>query len=43
MFDWFERDGYRADLAELRGTRPDLVTLQSWLTENWTAPVPAAR
>ncbi|MFZ3560676.1 MULTISPECIES: NmrA family NAD(P)-binding protein [unclassified Streptomyces] len=42
MFDWFERDGYRADLAQLRDTRPDLVTLESWLTENWTAPVPVA-
>lgn len=42
MFDWFERDGYHADLAALRSTRPGLVSLQSWLSENWTAPVPAA-
>ncbi|MER6788084.1 NmrA/HSCARG family protein [Streptomyces sp. NPDC000658] len=42
MFDWFERDGYRADLEELRRTRPGLVTLERWLTENWTAPVAAA-
>ena len=42
MFDWFERDGYRADLDELRRTRPGLITLQSWLAENWTAPVAAA-
>ncbi|MEV1026425.1 NmrA/HSCARG family protein [Streptomyces sp. NPDC050264] len=43
MFDWFERDGYRADLAELRRTRPNLVSLRSWLSDNWTAPVAAAR
>ncbi|MER5950800.1 NmrA/HSCARG family protein [Streptomyces sp. NPDC001904] len=42
MFDWFERDGYHADLPALRATRPGLVSLQSWLRENWTAPVPAA-
>ncbi|MFF9043631.1 NmrA/HSCARG family protein [Streptomyces parvulus] len=41
MFDWFERDGYRADLAALRATRPRLVTLQAWLADNWTAPAPA--
>ncbi|MFB7655124.1 MULTISPECIES: NmrA/HSCARG family protein [unclassified Streptomyces] len=41
MFDWFERDGYRADLDALRGTRPGLVTLQTWLAANWTAPAPA--
>lgn len=39
MFDWFERDGYRADLPELRRIRPDLVTLEAWLSENWTAPL----
>ncbi|MFG3323398.1 NmrA/HSCARG family protein [Streptomyces sp. NPDC048171] len=42
MFDWFERDGYRADLAALRATRPGLVTLETWLAGNWTAPVAAA-
>ncbi len=38
MFDWFERDGYRADLPALRRSRPDLVTLETWLSDNWTAP-----
>ncbi|WP_435238856.1 NmrA/HSCARG family protein [Streptomyces sp. YPW6] len=42
MFDWFERDGYRADLSALRGRRPDLVSLESWLAENWTAPTVGA-
>ncbi len=42
MFDWFERDGYRADLDALRSTRPGLVTLETWLADNWTAPVAAA-
>ncbi|WP_159107002.1 NmrA/HSCARG family protein [Streptomyces coelicoflavus] len=43
MFDWFERDGYRADLGELRRGRPGLVSLETWLAANWTAPAaPAA-
>jgi uncharacterized protein YbjT (DUF2867 family) len=43
MFDWFDREGYRADLAELRRVRPDLVDLETWLRASWTAPatVPA--
>ncbi|MGW3667858.1 NmrA/HSCARG family protein [Streptomyces sp. NPDC005141] len=39
MFDWFERDGYHADLAELRRGRPALVSLETWLSDNWTAPL----
>ncbi|OAH10950.1 NmrA/HSCARG family protein [Streptomyces jeddahensis] len=42
MFDWFERDGFRADLAELRRNRPGLVSLETWLADNWTAPVAVA-
>ncbi|MCO5971434.1 NmrA/HSCARG family protein [Actinoallomurus soli] len=38
MFDWFEREGYRADLPRLRSMRPDLTTLEDWLRDNWTAP-----
>ncbi|MCO5995399.1 NmrA/HSCARG family protein [Actinoallomurus rhizosphaericola] len=38
MFDWFEREGYRADLPRLRSMRPDLTTLEAWLRDNWTAP-----
>jgi hypothetical protein len=40
MFDWFERDGYHADLPELRRIRPNLTTLETWLRTNWTAPAP---
>jgi len=40
MFDWFERDGYHADLPELRRIRPNLITLETWLRTNWTAPAP---
>ncbi|MER5470029.1 NmrA/HSCARG family protein [Streptomyces sp. NPDC002685] len=42
MFDWFERDGYHADLPELRRGRPDLVSLETWLRDNWTAPMTAS-
>ncbi|MFJ9821233.1 NmrA/HSCARG family protein [Streptomyces sp. NPDC101151] len=41
MFDWFEHEGYLADLAELRRIRPNLVTLDAWLRTHWTAPVAA--
>ncbi|MGH8876293.1 MAG: NmrA/HSCARG family protein [Stackebrandtia sp.] len=40
MFDWFNREGYRADLPELRRIRPDLVNLETWLRTDWTSPVP---
>ncbi|MFD4413400.1 NmrA/HSCARG family protein [Streptomyces sp. NPDC058467] len=43
MFDWFARDGYHADLPELRRNRPDLVSLESWLSDNWTAPLVGTR
>lgn len=39
MFDWFERDGYHADLPELRRIRPNLTTLETWLHDHWTPPV----
>ncbi|MFL5909557.1 MAG: NmrA/HSCARG family protein [Gaiellaceae bacterium] len=39
MFDWFDREGYRADLPALRRIRPDLVNLETWLRTDWTAPV----
>ncbi|MFD4976402.1 NmrA/HSCARG family protein [Streptomyces sp. NPDC058424] len=42
MFDWFERDGYRANLDGLRRNRPGLVSLETWLADNWTAPVATA-
>lgn len=42
MFDWLDREGYRADLPALRRIRPDLVSLELWLRANWTAPVGSA-
>jgi uncharacterized protein YbjT (DUF2867 family) len=38
MFDWLDREGYQASLPELRRLRPNLVTLEDWLRDNWTAP-----
>lgn len=38
MFDWMDREGYRADLPALRRIRPDLIGLETWLRTNWTAP-----
>jgi uncharacterized protein YbjT (DUF2867 family) len=42
MFDWMDREGYRADLPELRRIRPGLIDLETWLHTNWTAPASAA-
>ncbi|MFC0107566.1 NmrA/HSCARG family protein [Kibdelosporangium aridum] len=38
MFEWFEREGYQADLPALRRMRPDLVSLESWVRTSWTPP-----
>ncbi len=38
MFDWFDREGYRADLPALRRIRPDLINLETWLRTEWTPP-----
>nr|WP_269330198.1 NmrA/HSCARG family protein [Kineosporia babensis] len=38
MFDWFQADGYHADLPALRNLRSDLIPLQAWLAEHWTSP-----
>ncbi|MEU6056483.1 NmrA/HSCARG family protein [Streptomyces xanthochromogenes] len=38
MFDWFNKKGYIADLPALRATHPDLITLETWVRKNWTAP-----
>ncbi|MFF5019635.1 NmrA/HSCARG family protein [Streptomyces sp. NPDC001165] len=43
MFDWFEREGFQADLTELRKNRPNLLSLEAWLKDNWTPPAVAAR
>jgi uncharacterized protein YbjT (DUF2867 family) len=37
MFDWLDREGYRADLPALRRHRPNLITLETWLTTEWAA------
>lgn len=33
MFEWFNREGYRADIAALRTVCPGLMTLEAWLTK----------
>ncbi|MFI8102731.1 NmrA/HSCARG family protein [Streptomyces sp. NPDC086023] len=38
MFDWFNKEGYRADLPALRARHSDLITLETWAARNWTAP-----
>ncbi|MFF4044749.1 NmrA/HSCARG family protein [Streptomyces sp. NPDC001816] len=43
MFDWFEREGFQADLTELRKNRPNLLSLEAWLKDNWTPPAVATR
>jgi uncharacterized protein YbjT (DUF2867 family) len=31
MFEWFNKEGYQADIKSLRALRPGLLTLESWL------------
>jgi uncharacterized protein YbjT (DUF2867 family) len=31
MLDWFQREGYKADIPKLREMRPSLMTLDKWL------------
>ena len=37
MFDWFNREGYEADIPHLRQSYPQLKTLATWFRQNmWT-------
>lgn len=38
MFDWFEREGYGVDLAELRRREPGLQDFETWLRESSKFP-----
>jgi uncharacterized protein YbjT (DUF2867 family) len=38
MFDWYNREGFRADLPALRRTHPHMETLESWLRRTGWAP-----
>ena len=38
MFDWFEREGYGVDLAELRRREPGLQDFDTWLRESSKFP-----
>lgn len=38
MFDWLNRDGFRADLPRLRATNPALIPLNAWARDHWMAP-----
>jgi uncharacterized protein YbjT (DUF2867 family) len=33
MYEWFERDGYRADISALRRMHPGLKTFEQWMRE----------
>lgn len=40
MFEWFQKAGYRADIARLRERHPGLRTFRDWLSETrWQPPV----
>jgi len=42
MFDWFNTVGFRADLTALLNRHPDLMTLEAWAREHWSAPAEPA-
>ena len=35
MFEWYEREGYQADLDALRGIHPDPMSLKDWIATVW--------
>lgn len=35
MFEWFQREGYRADLPALREIHPDPTSLKDWIATVW--------
>jgi uncharacterized protein YbjT (DUF2867 family) len=41
MLEWFEREGYRADIPYLRQMHPGLLTLEQWIRRSEWAPVSA--
>jgi uncharacterized protein YbjT (DUF2867 family) len=44
MYDWFQREGYRADIPKIREMRPGMKTFEMWLgSAGWTKEVGAAR
>lgn len=38
MFEWFNTEGFRADLTDLRARHPELTTLQTWAQRHWRTP-----
>jgi uncharacterized protein YbjT (DUF2867 family) len=40
MLEWFEKEGYRADILRLKKIRPELLTLEEWLKKSkWTGQI----
>jgi hypothetical protein len=42
MYDFFEREGYQADITALRAQYPQLKTFEGWLEEGGLAELSAA-
>jgi uncharacterized protein YbjT (DUF2867 family) len=38
MFDWYEAEGYQADLEALRKIHPDPIGLRDWIASRWEGP-----
>jgi uncharacterized protein YbjT (DUF2867 family) len=43
MLEWFDREGYRADIPQLRQIHPGLLTLEQWIRKSEWVPVEARR
>lgn len=41
MFQWFQREAYRVDIAAVRMELPQVHTFERWLQSTWRAQVPA--
>jgi uncharacterized protein YbjT (DUF2867 family) len=40
MFEWYEREGYQADLPALREIHPDPMSLKDWIATEWQKEAP---
>lgn len=41
MFQWFDRESYRVDIAGVRAELPQIHTFERWLQSTWRAKAPA--
>jgi hypothetical protein len=43
MYDWFERQGYSIDIADVRKLHPDVLDFRTWLARGSARPLTEQR